>query len=85
MGKYLYSLVIIAITLNICQAQTSKTTFIPLLKESPKIDSLLLSIINSEYSKALKNDSCFLLDLSINKNDAGFIQSIHAENKKSLI
>jgi hypothetical protein len=70
---------------NNSQAQDTVTRSVTLFSESPKVDSLVSSVIhdNSTHSKPAKNDSCFLLELS-KDNNLNFIQGIRASNKKEL-
>lgn len=86
MKSYLAILSIIVISLNICQAQDTVRRNVPLLKESIKIDSLILCVIDINKSiKVSENDSCMLLGLFKNNNDAGFIRGIHALNHEHVI
>jgi hypothetical protein len=86
MKSYLTILSIVIISLNICQAQDTLKKDVRLLKESIKIDSLISSFINAnETIKIRENDSCVLLMLQENNDDAGEIQGIRASNHKSII
>lgn len=81
-----YSIIfLLVIALNICQAQDTIKSNIPLLIESSKIDSLISSVINvPEHLKAPKNDSCIVLSLSKNEVE-NFIYGAHALDHRSII
>lgn len=70
----------------ISHAQDTLKKSIPLFKQSPKIDSLINSVINHNEGLRVSNkDSCFLLGLYKTKDDAGFISSVKASNHKQII
>jgi hypothetical protein len=61
MKNYLSMLSFLIFVLNFCQAQDTIKRNVPLLNESPEIDSLVSSVINvPKYLRAPKNDSCIL-------------------------
>jgi hypothetical protein len=72
------------LTISICQAQRVVKKSVALLKESPKIDSLM-KLILAIPEKAAENDSCLLIRLDRNKNDAGSIEGIHTLNHNRVI
>ena len=86
MRYFLIVLCVLTRMANNCQAQDTVTRSVTLFSESPKVDSLISSVIhdNSTHSKPAKNDSCFLLELS-KDNNLNFIQGIRASNKKNLV
>ena len=81
----LIPLLILAFSLS-APAQNTLKRGVPLLRESPKIDSLIKSVINiPANSKSLEDDSCILLGLFKNKNDAGFIGRLYKLNHKQIL
>jgi len=85
MKNYLFILFPFIFASIVCEAQDTVKRNVPLLKESIKIDSLILSVINiPDYLKAPKNDSCIVLSLS--KNDVEkYIYGAHALNHREII
>ena len=71
--------------LNLTNAQNISKREVVLLKESPKIDSLILKLINIPHNlKAAKNDSCFLLAL-YKGNVRSSVQALPAFSKRTEI
>jgi len=84
-SKVLIALFIMVISLSLSKAQNISKREVVLLKESPNIDSLILSLINIPYNlTAAKNDSCFLLTVS-KGNSRSSVQALPAFNKRTEI
>ncbi len=84
-GACLIASLITVMSFNPSNAQNISKREVVLLKESPKIDSLILRLISIPgEEKAVKDDSCFLL--AIYKGNArSFVQGLPAFNKRTEI
>jgi len=83
-NPYLFFFILIIPFLS--NAQDTLKRNVSLLKESLKIDSLVGAVIkNLGEIKDPVNDSCFLLGLFKNINDAGFLMGLHTVKQKNII
>ena len=81
-------LVLLCLTIGFscnCWGQDTIQKSIPMLKESAKVDSFIMHIINiPDKEKASKDDSCLLLNLTYHSS-ANFIQGLYALNNRRTI